>query len=147
MAHFRNFNLRRILSILLLFGALFSQTQLLYACESMADKPKHVCCCGEHSSAVCPMAAGCAMNEEIEKTTCCEVSYEILNDVGMMNSVTTVDCLTLLLNCPQPPPDIGIAPFIQLPLPMLSRLFAVADQAQIYSRDTETYLLTRRLRL
>ncbi len=147
MTLFRNFNLCRILSILLLFAELFSQIQLLYACDSMADKPKHVCCCGERSSAVCPMTAGCAMNAQIEKTACCEVSYDILNDAGMMNAVTTVDCLTLLLNCPQPPPDIGAAPFIPAHLPILSQLPPAADQSRIFNRDKETYLLTRRLRL
>jgi len=147
MTFFRNLNLRRILSILLLFAALFSQIQLLYACDSMEDKPKHVCCCGEHSSTICPMAANCAMSEQVDKTACCEVSYEIVNDAGMMNAVSTVDCLTLLLNCPQPPPDIGVEFFTETPLPLLSKLSLIDDQSRIFYRDKETYLLTRRLRL
>ncbi len=147
MTFFRNLNLRRILSILLLFATLFSQIQLLYACESMEDKPKHVCCCGEHSSTVCPMVANCAMSEQLEQTSCCEVSYDIINDAGMMNAVSTVDCLTLLLNCPQPPPDIAVEFFTATPLPLLSRLSLIDDLSRFFYRDKETYLLTRRLRL
>jgi len=147
MTLFRNLNLRRILSILLLFAALFSQIQLLYACDSMEDKPKHVCCCGEHSSTVCPMAATCDMSEQLEKSSCCEVSYDILNDAGMINAASTVDCLTLLLNCPQPPPDISAGLFIQTPLPLLSQRSPVVDELLMFNGDKQTYLLTRRLRL
>ena len=144
---FRNLNLRRILSILLLFAALFSQIQQLYACDSMADKPKHVCCCGEHSSTVCPMADSCAMHEKAAETACCEVSYDIPLDAGMMNNVSTVDCLTLLLDGPQPPPDIGLTQFSLTPLPILSLQSTLVDEPLIFSRGEPTYLLTRRLRL
>jgi len=147
MTLFRNLNLRRILSILLLFAALFSQIQLLYACESMEDKPKHVCCCGEHSSTVCPMAANCDMNEQLEKTSCCEVSYDIVNDAGMMNAASTVDCLTLLLNCPQPPPDISAELVTFKSFPLLSQLSPVVDESLLFNADKQTFFLTRRLRL
>ncbi|MFW5444449.1 MAG: hypothetical protein ACKE51_09110 [Methylococcaceae bacterium] len=146
MNFFRSLTLRRALSLLLLFAALFSQIQSLYACESMADKPKHVCCCGEHSAAVCPMLDSCAMQQK-SSATCCEVSYEVVNDAGMMNSVSTVDYLTLLLDGPQPPPDIGFVQFANIPSPTFASLLQVDDAPLIFSRTEATYLLTRRLRI
>jgi len=144
---FRNLNLQRTLSIVVLFTALFSQIRLLYACDSMEGKPKQVCCCGEHDSAICPMADSCAMHENAQETSCCEVSYDTLNDIGMMNSASTADCLTLLLNGPQPPPVIDVQQFLPSPLPILSRLSPAANEPLIFSRGKQTYLLTRRLRL
>jgi len=113
----------------------------------MEDKPKHECCCGDHSSTVCPMVASCAMNEQAEKETCCEVSYEVINDSGVTNATSTVDILTLLLNCPQAPPDIGTALSTPTPRLMLSRLSPMTNEAQSFFRDQETYLFTRRLRI
>lgn len=148
MIIFRNLNLRRTLSILLLFTALFSQIQLLYACDSMEDKPKHVCCCGEHSAAVCPMADKCAMHEQIAETACCEVSYDTLINAGMMNSTTTMDYLSLLPDDPPPFPVIDVAQFLLAPLPVLSMLSPPdSDETLTLGRDKPTYLLTRRLRL
>ena len=144
---FRNLNLQRTLSILLLFAALFSQIQTLYACDSMEGKPKQVCCCGEHDLAICPMADTCAMHKQMVETVCCEVSYDILIDAGMMNSASTVDCLTLLLDGPQPPPIIDLAQFLPVPLPNLPRLSQDVDEPLIFSRGKPTYLLTRRLRI
>ena len=144
---FRNMNLRRVLSILLLFAALFSQIQLSYACDSMKDKPKHVCCCGEHDSVICPMENACSMHEKTAKTACCEVSYDIPLVTRMMNSVSTVDCLTLLLDSPQPPPDGDATQFFLTPLPLLSLQSSLADEPLVFSDGEPTYLLTRRLRL
>lgn len=145
---FRNLNLQRTLGIFLLFAALFSQIQTLYACDSMTDnKPKHVCCCGEHKSAVCPMSDTCAMHEQAAETACCEVSYDVLIDAAMMNSSSTVDCLTLLLDGPQPPPIIDDARFLLVPLLKVSWLSPAANEPLIFSRAKATYLLTRRLRL
>ena len=144
---FRNLNLQRTLSMIVVFTALFSQIHTLYACDSMADTPKHVCCCGEHNSIACPMADSCAMHENTAETSCCELSYDILNDAGMMNSASTVDCLTLLLDGPQPPPVVDLQQFLPTPLPILSRLSLAADEPLIFSRGKPTFLLTRRLRL
>jgi len=144
---FRNLYLRRTLSLLLLFAALFSQIQLLYACDSMADKPKHVCCCGEHSSAVCPMVDSCAMHEKSIEKACCEISYEVMNDAGMMNSVSTVDYLTLLLDGPQPPPDISFVPTPAKALITSATQSLIIYDPVILSPATPTYLTTRRLRI
>ncbi len=144
---FRNLNLQRTLSMVVLFAALLSQIQTLYACDSMEGKPKQVCCCGEHDSAICPMVDTCAMHKQIAETPCCEISYDTLNDAGMMNSVSTVDSLTLLLNSPQPPPVIDLQPFSLAPLQKLSRLPLATDEPLIFSRGKQTYRLTRRLRL
>ena len=144
---FHNINLQRIFSTLVLFAALFSQIQTLYACDSMEGKPKMVCCCGEHDSVICPMADSCGMHEQTAKTSCCELSYDILNDAGMMSSVATVDYLTLLLDGPQPPPVVDFQNFSTTSLPISAPLLLAAPEPSAFSRDNPTYLLTRRLRL
>ena len=145
---FRNLYLQYTLSIFILFVALFSQIQTLYACDSMEGKPKQVCCCGgEQDSAICPMVDSCAMHEQTAKTSCCEVSYDTLYDAGMINSASSVDNLTLLLDGPQPPPIVDVQKFSPLSLQKLSQLTLAADQPPIFSRGKYTYLLTRRLRL
>ena len=144
---FRNLTLQRTLSMIVLFTALFSQIHTLYACDSVADTPKHVCCCGDHDSIACPMADTCGMHEQTAKTACCEVSYDTLNDTGMINSASSVDYLTLLLDGPQPPPIVDVQQFSPVPLQTLSRLSLAADEPLIFSRGIQTYLLTRRLRL
>ena len=144
---FHNINLQRIFSSLVLFAALFSQIQTLYACDSMEGKPKVVCCCGDHDSAICPMADNCGMHEQTAKTACCELSYNILNDAGMMNSVATVDYLTLLLDGPQPPPIVDFQKFSPSSLPVFSQLLLDATEPPAFNSDNPTYFLTRRLRL
>lgn len=144
---FRHLYLQRTLSMIFVFTALFSQVHTLYACDSMADTLIHVCCCGEHNPIACPMDDGCAMHENTAEISCCELSYGILNDAGMMSSVSTVDCLTLLLDGPQPPPVVDLQQFIPTPLPVLSRLSLAADEPLIFSRGNPIFLLTRRLRL
>ncbi|OQK18292.1 hypothetical protein AU255_10835 [Methyloprofundus sedimenti] len=144
---FRNINLQRIFSTLVLLAALFSQIQTLYACDSMESKPKMVCCCGEHDSAICLMADNCGMHEQMAETACCELSYDILNDAGMMSSASTVDYLTLLLDGPQPPPIIDFQKFSPAPLPISSPFLLAALEPPAFNRDNPIYLLTRRLRL
>lgn len=144
---FRNLNLQRLFSTMVLFVALFSQIQTLYACDSMEGKAKMVCCCGEHDSAICPMADNCGMHEQAAKTSCCELSYDVLNEASMVNSVTTVDTLTLLLDSAQPPPIIDYQHFSIGSLPIVSQLVLAAAEPPVFSLKTPTYLLTRRLRL
>ncbi len=133
--------------MLVVFTALFSQINTLYACESTTDTPKHVCCCGGNNSVACPMADSCAMNEKTVETSCCELSYDIVNDAGMMSSASTADYLTLLLDGPQPPPVVDIQQFTSSHLPILSQHSPAADEALIFSRSKPIFLLTRRLRL
>ncbi|MEE9413280.1 MAG: hypothetical protein V3V22_09550 [Methylococcales bacterium] len=137
--------------MIFVFTALFSQVHTLYACDSMADTLIHVCCCEEHNPIACPMADGCAMDENTTaETSCCELSYGIVNDAGMISSTSAVDCLTLLLNGPQPPSVVDLQQFQQFiptPLPVLSRLSLAADETLIFSRGNPIFLLTRRLRL
>ena len=147
MDSFRNLNIQRTLGMVILFAALFSHIQLLYACDAMDGEPKHVCCCGEHVSAGCPMADSCAMHENATENQCCEVSYDAVTDEATINSTSTVDCLTLLLDGPQPPPVIEFQQFSPAPLQRLSQLTLAANQPLILSRGKHTYLLTRRLRL
>lgn len=147
MSGFRNLNLQRAFSMIILFVALFSQIQIVYACDSMEGKPKQVCCCGEHDSAICPMADSCKMHEQSAEASCCEVSYDTLTDAAMMSSTSTVDMLTLLLDGPQPPPDIEFPPLPSAPLQRLSQLTLAFNEPLLFSRSKHTYLFTRRLRL
>jgi len=144
---FRALNLQRALSVLILFSALFSQIQSLYACESMGGEPRHICCCGEHNSVDCPMADHCGMHENAVDTHCCEVSYEVVSDEMMMSGVSTLDFLLLTLDSPQPPPIIE---FQKIPTPhsqtqLLLLLAAYESPPSKYGEYT--YLMTRRLRI
>ncbi len=143
----RNIKLQRIFSTLVLFAALFSQIQTLYACDSMESKPKMICCCGDHDSAICPMDDNCGVHEQSDNNACCELSYDILNDAGMMNSVATVDYLTLFLDGSQPPPIVDFQKYSATPLPISSRILLVSPEPLAFNLDNPTYLLTRRLRL
>ena len=144
---FRNLNLQRTFSVIVLFAALFSQIQTLYACDSIEGKPERVCCCGGHDSVICPMADSCGMHKQTDQTLCCEVSYDTLTDAAMMNSNSTVDTLTLLLDGPQPPPLIEYQQFPSAPLQRLSQLTLAFNEPLLLSRSKHTYLFTRRLRL
>ncbi len=143
----RNLYLQRSLSILILFVGLFSQIQTLYACDSTAAMPKQVCCCDTQDSAICPMTDTCDMHEQMAKTSCCEVSYDILNDAAMTGSTSMVDTLTLLLAGPQPPPLVDFQQLSPSHLPILSQLIPANDEPPLSSPGKFTYLLTRRLRL
>ncbi len=147
MSGFRNLNLQRTVSLFILFTALFFQIHTLYACDSMDGKPKQVCCCGEHDSVVCPMADNCGMHEQMAESACCELSYDIVNDVAMTNSASTADTLTLLLDSPQPPPVVDLQNFSPRPLAILSRQILATVEPPISSRGKSTYLHTQRLRL
>jgi len=147
MIFFRNLHIRRTFSLLLLLATLFSQIQLVYACDSMADKPKHTCCCEDNQANVCPMLSNCSMNEQAKEQSCCEVSYDMLNDAGMTHSASSLDSLSSLLNAPQAPPDLVFTPVIQQALPILSWYSFSTNTHTAFARHKETYLVTRRLRL
>jgi hypothetical protein len=144
---FRNLILQRTLSLVILCTALLTQTQILYACESMNDGPELVCCCGDHAAAGCPMADACAMQENAQQNQCCEVSYDSLTDAATMHSASTVDSLTLLLDGPQPPPVIEFQQLLPAYLQVAPRFSFSPDELLIISSDEHTYFLTRRLRL
>jgi len=147
MEAFRNFNLQRAMGIALLFTALFSQIQLLYACDLIDGEPQQVCCCGEHDSATCPMADNCGMHGNTAATQCCDVSYDVVTDASIMNCTSTADCLTLLLDGPQPPPVIEFKQVLPTSVQCLSQLSLCADECLQFNLSKPTYFLTRRLRL
>jgi len=147
MIFFRSLHCRRTLSLLLLLATLFSQIQLVYACESMADKPKHTCCCEDNQANACPMLSNCAMNEQAKEQSCCEVSYDILNDTGITHSASAIDWLSSLLNAAQAPPDFIFTPIIPTPLPIASLYSFSTNTPAAFAHHKETYRITRRLRL
>jgi hypothetical protein len=171
MALFRNLTFQRILSLIFLCTALLSHTQILYACELMDGKPKLVCCCEEPMSDGCPMSESCAMQDKsagsgfareapeggwagiaqhdnADKGRCCDVSQDSLtDDVVMMQSSSTVDFLTLLLDGPQPPPVIDFQELLSTSQQANLRLAIPPHEPLLLSSGKQTYLLTRRLRL
>jgi len=147
MIFLRSLHCRRTFSLLLLLAMLFSQIQLVYACDSMADKPKHTCCCEDNQSNICPMLNSCSMNEQAKEQSCCEISYDILNDTGITYSASTLDSLSSLLNAPQAPPDFIFTPIIPKPLPIVSWYSFSTNTLPAFAHHKETYLATRRLRL
>lgn len=149
MTLFRNLTFQRILSLFFLCTALFSQTQILYACELMDGKPTLVCCCGESMSDGCPMSESCAMQADADKGRCCDVSQDSLTDDAVMaHSSLTVDFLTLLLDGPQPPPIIDYQELLPTTSQQANlRLAIPPHEPLLLSSGKQTYLLTGRLRL
>ena len=103
MSRYRTLLMQRLTVAILLFTALFSQVQVLYACASMTGKPSHVCCCGKHTGHDCAMQDTCTMLDHDREEGCCQLDYDLLTDHVMSNAASTVDMLTLLLDSPQPP--------------------------------------------
>lgn len=87
------------------------------------------------------------MGEQAKEQSCCEVSYDILNDAGITHLSSTLDSLSSLLNAPQAPPDFIFTPVIPQVLPVLSWSSFSANIRPAFAHHKETYLITRRLRL
>ena len=147
MERFRNLTLQRTLILVFLCTSLLSQTQILFACEMMDDKPRLVCCCGEHLSDVCPMADACGLFENADVKHCCEVSHDALTDEAVMHGTSTADLLTQLLDGPQPPPVIQFRPLVPDSLALTSRPVLLPDEPSVARMGKHTYLHTLRLRL
>ena len=71
---------RQRLVLATLFMGLFSQFQMVFACELMDGKTQYVCCCDEagNMSKGCAMGGGCQhqMPDSAMASGCCEVSYQ-----------------------------------------------------------------------
>jgi len=87
------------------------------------------------------------MNKQAKEQSCCEVSYDMINDAGMTHSASSLDSLSSLLNAPQAPPDLVFTPVIQHSLANLSWHSFSENTHPAFARHKETYLVTRRLRL
>jgi len=87
------------------------------------------------------------MNEQAKEQSCCEVSYDILNDTGITHSASAIDLLSSLLNAPQAPPDFIFTPVSQHALPPLSWPLLSKNIHLAFAHHKETYRITRRLRL
>lgn len=147
MSWYRTLIFQQITVALLLFAALFSQIQVLYACDLRDGKPSHVCCCGKHTANDCPMQDSCAMHQNTLENKCCDLSYDLSTDNVMSNLPSTADTLTLLLDAPQPPPVIAPHPIANGCLRQLARLSPTATTPSPPDKGKQTYLVTRRLRL
>ena len=138
----RNKLLQSIVSLLFLLTLLFSQTQLLYACEQEDEGIKRVCCCGDHSTSHCPMEKSCSMHEKTE--TCCEISYDLLLDEVFNFSSVAPDIFLHFPQNEQPPP---IYQNVLIDLQLKTTVPIQKDNPLLFSDGSHTYLFSQRLRL
>lgn len=139
---------RRFVVATLVFLGLFSQFQVVFACELMDGKAKPVCCCDEPGgiSTGCDMGGGCPDQAPGSATgmDCCTVSYQEAPSAKATPPGST-SLQVLLLDAPQPPP---------IPVSFYVPEFLPVDHAPRYTRlilprvaGTDTYLLTNRFRI
>lgn len=139
---------RQRLVLATLFMGLFSQFQMVFACELMDGKTQYVCCCDEagNMSKGCAMGGGCQhqMPDSAMASGCCEVSYQQAPSAKATTPGST-GLQVLLLDAPQPPPMPASFDILE---------FALASGALRFTRfvpprvaGTNTYLLTNRFRI
>ena len=146
--YFRQHNLRKGLWLIILFGSLLTQAQNLYACELTDTGLQSTCCCDKNMNTGCSMGGGCDSSAEGILTGCCELSSMV--DVGLQD-VARADSLNhklvLLLEAPQPPPEI-ITSKIILPFRIISQSAVTIDLSNINpTPGNHTYLVTQRFRV
>ncbi|ABA58022.1 hypothetical protein Noc_1538 [Nitrosococcus oceani ATCC 19707] len=145
MRLFRHLRLRQIMVGIFLLMGLGTQSQEIFACSLMDDKPRFVCCCGQPVTDSCEMEGGCGASESHTGTDCCQVSVVQLAGLHAPSPASS-QLLAMLLDGPQPPPAIlPPATFVvALPRPLLT-----APPIPPFSSGfpgTRTYLFTHRLR-
>ncbi|ADE14803.1 conserved hypothetical protein [Nitrosococcus halophilus Nc 4] len=145
MSSFRSLLLRRLVAAIFLLMGLITQSQEIFACPFMDDKPRFVCCCGQPVADGCEMKGGCGASESHTGTDCCQVSVAQLAGLHAPSPASS-QLLVMLLDGPQPPPGILPPAAIVVALP---RLLLTAPPIPPFSSGfpgTRTYLFTRRLR-
>lgn len=144
----RNPSFRRFVVATLVFLGLFSQFQMVFACELMDGKIQSVCCCDEPGdmSNGCDMGGGCQDQVPGSATSidCCKVSYQEAPS-AKATPPGSASIQVLLLDAPQPPP---------IPVSFEITLFTPASHTPRLTRflpprvaGTDTYLLTNRFRI
>jgi len=144
----RNPTFRRLVVASILFLALFTQYQVLFACEKMDSQVSTICCCDEPGgmSKGCAQGGGCLdeAGPVTNATDCCEVSY-----APVTNATTTTPSAStqqvVLLDAPQPPP---IPASFLLQINSTSKLTDSFITAKSYlATSSLTYMLTNRFRI
>lgn len=139
---------RRFVIMITLFMGLFTQFQVVFACEFKDGKIQFICCCDEAAdmSMGCDLGGDCndSVGPASSGANCCEVSYQPVPSataIGPQQHIQQV----LLLDAPQPPP---ILTSFDLHI-ILASSQTVCFLTNIPPRvtGTQTYLLTQRFRI
>lgn len=140
----RNPLFRRFVAATVMVLGLFTQFQVVFACELMDGKVQYVCCCDEPGSMGCAMGGGCHDSRDTQTQNCCAVSYEPMPNATAI-APESHSLQVLLLDAPQPPP-----------IPVSSDIpeFSPDNHALRFTHalaphvaGTDTYLLTNRFRI
>jgi len=151
----RNLSFRRSVIALTLFLGLFTQFQMVFACEYKDGKLQFVCCCNEDGkmsmdkdmSMTCDMSGECGASAGPPPggMKCCDVSYQPAPSTTAIAPELHAQQV-LLLDAPQPPPLI-LTSFDLLIFPPSSRTIGFLSHPPPPLAGTRTYLLTNRFRI
>lgn len=145
MSLFRSLLLRRMMAVIFLFTGLIAQSQEVFTCQLMGDKPQIVCCCGPPMAAGCEIGGGCIISDGHAATDCCEVNGAKSPSLQVYSPAPS-QLLVTLLDGPRPPP--GILPPIPIDIAFSRQLLTYSERLSLpaWLLGTRTYLLTHRLR-
>ncbi len=139
---------RRFVIAATLFMGLFTQFQVVFACEFKDGKLQFVCCCDEAGdmSMGCDMGGGCngLAGPVSSGMNCCETSYQPAPSATAIAPGQHAQQV-LLLDAPQPPPILTTFDLQIVPLPSQTIGFLFNTPPRI--TGTQTYLLTSRFRI
>lgn len=142
----RNITFRRGIIALTLFVGLFTQFQMVFACELMDGDFHLVCCCDKsgHMPTSCAMDRDCQNQDTLgsSDTVCCKVSYQQVPSTIAAAPASHVQQV-LLLDVSQPPPP----PLSSQVNPARNRDVGFNNFSTSQIDSTKTYLLTHRLRI
>lgn len=131
---------------------LFTQFQVVFACEFIDGKIQYVCCCDEQVAMTndlgCAKISGYLDEQQVGPASiaasCCEMSYQQIPATLAISSKLH-DQQVLLIDAPQPPPIL---------VSFMSQTMSAASQAgrnSIYSpartMGPRIYLLSKRFRI
>jgi len=147
MNKFRTSVLRQFIAVIFLMSALYTQSQILFACDLMDGSPKTECCCGEDMEDGCPMGGGCDNAAGEIGTGCCDISVNFDVQYSVV-TLTLEQQLVTQLNASQPPPSL---------LTTNETHFALYNEASnrrtsnnsvaFWLPGTHTYFVTNRFRI
>ncbi|GMR05453.1 MAG: hypothetical protein BMS9Abin25_0028 [Gammaproteobacteria bacterium] len=143
--------LHKHLWLVVLFGSLIMQSEVLFACELLDSGPQTTCCCDADMSKGCLVGGSCEMtdNDSVLSNGCCEVSTQIIVGIQDLAAADSYQNLQVaLLAAPRPPP--APTAIIQTPAPtsgISNWLSRVSPSSLLPSYGPATYLVTQRFRI
>lgn len=143
----RHRSFRRWITALTLFMGLFTQFQMVFACEFKDGKLQRMCCCDSvgEMSRDCHENDGCdepQVTLDVDNTVCCEVSYQ---------PVPSATAIAAIAHSPQAllfdPPQLLLGLFTINPIPVSRASLRVYSEIPPRATVAQTYLLTQRFRI